>query len=384
MVDLRSALAFAKQYRTCPPVSMFKDPSWGNFIKEHIAICPYCSPESVERLGPWADLVKSWEVDLPPSAPADQEIRPGQIRFVRSDRAGWRKGLFYNPPGVLVLEKTVGVQDGYRVAQIYHDVSMAAPGDLVVDDGRTGAGDLMVECWNTYSMKGSYLGPVVGRLSEEALAAVTRMEKDVQAMPAWAVKPPPLEEHDVRLYFRELEAEVGFVFASAAAIEIMAEMERPRLAYNSADEMKQEMGRRFFGISWPERFQTLEEGLAAVRLPIEHYALAAADDEHEELAVNFVLVQAGVVKDIRPLRAEILQHKPLQDCLIIGGRILGLPPEQGESCLLTFLIPEGQTMLAAATAKFDWGSGHFTTTFKIAGERRGSLKIAVFCYIDDD
>jgi hypothetical protein len=254
----------------------------------------------------------------------------------------------------------------------------------VVDDGRTGAGDLMVECWNTYSMKGSYLGPAVGRLSEEALAAVTQMEKDLQALPTWAVKPPPLEEHDVRLYFRELEVEVGFVFASAAAGEIMAEMERPRLAYVSADVMKQEVGCRFSDISWPDHFETLEEGLAAVSFPIERYALAAADNEYEELAVNLVLVQADLVKDIQPLRAEIVQHEPLADNLIIGGRIIGLPPQQGESRLLAFLDREGQTMLAAATAKFNWGTGHFTSTFKTGQDSRGSLKIAVFCYIYDD
>jgi hypothetical protein len=383
MIDLRPALALAKQYRTCPPLRVLEDPAAGAFAQEHLSVCPYCKAQrGAEK--EWAELVESLQAQFPAQMLAEEEVRPGQIRFVCPQMAVWRGGLFYNPPGVLVLEKTDGVPDGYRVAQIYHDVSLAAPGDLVVDDGRTGAGDLMVECWNTYSMKGSYLGPAVGRLSEEALAAVTQMEKDLQALPTWAVKPPPLEEHDVRLYLRELEVEVGFVFASAAAGEIMAEMERPRLAYASPDAMKQDLGRRFPGVSWPERFDTLEEGLAAASLPIERYALAAADEAYEELPVNLVLIQAGAVRDILPLHAEIVQHSPVADGLIIGGRIIGLPSEQGESRLMAFLVREGKTMLAAATAKFEWGTGHFTTRFKTGPDSRGLLKMAVFCYSDDD
>jgi hypothetical protein len=383
MIDLRPALALAKQYRTCPPLHVLQDLGASTFVQEHLLVCPYCNIQRGAEQD-WAELVDSLKAQLPAQMLAEEEVQSGQIRFVRSHIAAWRGGFYYNPPGVLVLEKTEGVPDGYRVAQVYHDVSLAAPEDLVLDDSRTGAGDLMVECWNTYSLKGSYLGPVVGRLSEDVLGAVIRMEKDIQAAPAWAVIPPPMKDNDVRLFFRELEVEVGFVFASAAASEIMAEMERPHLAYVSVAEMKRRVDGRVTGLSWPERFETLEEGLAAARLPIERYAMAAADDEYEDLSVNLVLVQAEVVKDILPLRAEIVQHTFTQGRLIIGGRIIGLPTEQGEDRFLAFLVREGQTMLAAATARFDWSTGHFTTTFKTGQESHGSLKIAVFCYLDDD
>jgi len=99
----------------------------------------------------------------------------------------------------------------------------------MVDDGRTGAGDLMIECWNTYSMKGSYLGPAVGRLSDEALDGVYADGERRAGGTRLGGEAASVEEHDVPLYFRELEVEVGFVFASAAAGEIMDEMERPRL-----------------------------------------------------------------------------------------------------------------------------------------------------------
>jgi hypothetical protein len=383
MADLRPALALAKQYRTCPPLHVIEDPDAGEFAKEHLSICPYCRAER-GAAKEWGDLVDALQAQFPAQMSPEGGVRPGQIRFLRTDLAAWRSGCYYNPPAVLIIEKTEGVPDGYRVAQVYQDVSLAAPGDLVVDDGRTGVGDLMIECWNTYSMKGSYLGPVVGWLSEDTLAAVIRMETDLEAAPAWAVRPPPMQDNDVRLFFRELEVEVGFVFASAAADDILAEMERSHLAYVSAEEMKRDVARRSPGISWPERFDTLEEGLAAASLPIERYALAAADEAYEELPVNLVLIQAGAVKDILPLHAEIVQHSHVADGLIIGGRIIGLPSEQGEGRLLAFLVREGRTMLAAAATKFEWGTGRFTTTFKTTGESLGSLKIAVFCHIDDD
>ena len=386
MVDLRSALAFAKQYRTCPPVSMFKDPSWEMFINKHIAICPYCSTEIIERVAPLANLVKSWKTDLASSVPPDQEIRPGQIRFIRSDRACWRKGLFYNPPGLLVLEKSPGIKDGYRVAQIYHDVTLAGSGDLVLEDDQTGAGDLIVECWNTYSMKGSHLGPVVGKVADVVSSVVTRMEDDPEAVPAWAAKPLPMEEQDARIYFRELEVEVGYVFASRAVSEIMQEIEKayPVLLYGTAEKMKAEVEREFPGVVLPETFATLEEALVSARLPFESYAMAAADDESEVEPANFVLVVDGIVKAIRPIQVEVLERNLTAVGLIIGGRIIEMPRDHGERRLLAFLAREGRTVVPAADIKWDESTGHFALTFKLEDHKHRRLKIAVFCYVDAD
>jgi hypothetical protein len=387
MIDLRAHLAFAKQLRTCPPSRIMKNSDHGEAVKRHLAACPYCSAARDDEIETWSEFAENWKRALTPTtSAAESEVFPGQIRFIRKDLGRWRQNLYYTPPAVLVLDPVPGIRGAFRAAQVFFGAALAAPGDLVLEHARTGAGELMVECWNTYPVKSKDLGQQVGTVSEEVLAAVRALGQDPSAVPDWAVYPHRMQEHDVRIYFRELEVEVGYVFASAVVSELMDEVEKPRLklVYSSPEKMKAEVGRRVAGLAWPDRFETIEEGLAAARLPIERYAMAAADDEYEELAANLVLVQADAVKDIQPLRAEILQHTHLTDSLIIGGRIIGLPPEQGESRLMAFLVREGKTMLAAATAKFQWDTGHFTTTFKTGPDSRGLLKMAVFCYSDDD
>lgn len=386
MVDLRPALALVKQYRTCPPPHMFSAPGSSDFIKQHVLICPYCASMDFSSYKEWDEFVENWKNECPPPGLEGEEILPGQVRFVRPEMAVWREGLYYNPPGVLVLEKTAGVPDIYRVAQVYHDTSLAAPGDLVVDKALTDAGDIMVECWNTYSMKGTYLGSAVGRVPDEVLSFVIRMEKDPGFIPHWSAKPLPMEEEDVRVYFREIEVEVGYVFASAAVSELMADMERPRLflVYDSGEKMKKDLSRRIPGVSWPERFDTLEEGLAAARLPLEHYAMAAADDASEVEAANFVLVKGGIVWEIRPIHAEILQKAIVTGGVTIGGRLINMPNYKGERRLLAFLPREGRTMLRASELKWDESTGHFTATFRPSENGYGNLKLALFCYGDDE
>jgi hypothetical protein len=386
MVEMRSALAFAKQYRTCPPPHMYSAPGGSVFLKQHLSICPHCASQEVSGYKEWDEFVECWKNEFPASGVEDEEILPRQVRFIHPQMAVWREGLYYNPPGVLVLEKTAGVPDTYRVAQVYHDTSLAGPGDLVVDNARTGIGDIMVECWNTYSMKGSYLGPAVGRVPDEVLSSVIRMEKDLDFMPPWSAKPLPMGEEDVRIYFRELEAEVGYVFAAAAVSELMAEIERKRLVlvYDSGDEMKTDVSRRIPGVSWPERFETPEEGLAAARLPIERYAMAAADDASEVEAANFVLVKGGIVLEIRPMHAEILQKTMTPAGVTIGGRIIDMPKDKGERRLIAFLTRERETMLGVSELKWNESTGHFTANFKLLENAYGNLKLALFCYRDDE
>jgi hypothetical protein len=386
MMDLRSELSFARQLRTCPPTGIMMDPTHREAVEKHLAGCPYCRTGQVEDDRAWSELVSGWKGAMPSSSSSvDAGVAPGQIRFIRPELGRWRQGLYYTPPAVLVLSPVPGIRGAFRAAQVFFGSALAAPGDLVLEHARTGAGELMVECWNTYPVKGEDLGPKVGCVSDEVMEAARALGQDPTAVPDWAVYPHRMEEHDARIYFRELEVEVSYVFASEAVSELMDEVEKPRLklVYSSREKMKAEVGGELLKLDWPERFETLEEGLAAARLPSARYAMAAADEEGEVLAANFVLVQNGLVKDIRPIHAQILQRKAMQGGFIIGGRIIDMPQEQGMGRFLAFLEREGRTMLSAADAKFDRSTGHFTTTFKPGGEGHGSLKIAVFCYVDD-
>ena len=106
--------------------------------------------------------------------PGKTRVSAGQLRFLKPEMAGWHNRYFYNPPCVLVLETNNKIADEILVAQIYHDITMAAPGDLILDEARSGAGGIFVECWNTYTLKSSYLGPIVGTVTPEIIEAVKK------------------------------------------------------------------------------------------------------------------------------------------------------------------------------------------------------------------
>ena len=215
MHSRKSALTRARQYRRCPPPEIAEDPSHAAYMKQHLAVCPHCGAAESNRLKIWNDLSSRLKeyfcaAENNSEAPA---ISTGQLRFLKPGLAGWHNGYFFNPPCVLVLETAKEIADEIFVAQVYHEIGLAAPGDLILDDDRSGAGDLFVECWNTYTLKSSYLGPIIATVTPEIIETVKTMEKQADFLPDWALLPKPLTEHDPRLYFRELEIETGYVFA---------------------------------------------------------------------------------------------------------------------------------------------------------------------------
>lgn len=204
---------------------------------------------------------------------AAQGIRPGEVRNIQKECGRWKDGFYYVPPAVLVLDKIPDSGDAFRVAQVFPDTGLAGPGDLIVNRGGGGAADFMVECWNSYTMKGSHLGPAYEVLGDEDLAAALDLEKNPETRLPGKPEPPPMEENDVRLFFRELEVEVAYQFSSSAVAELMAELEEPEpwRAYDSVEEMVADTGRKIRDLVWPEVLGTPEEALAAVRLPSERY-----------------------------------------------------------------------------------------------------------------
>ena len=211
MYSRKLALTLAKQYRTCPAPVVRDDPSQRLEYERHLAICPYCSMQRVEEREAWIVLSKELEDLFADEKEHEQKemVCPGQFRFLRKDLAIWREGLFYNPPMVLVLEKTGVISDDVLVSQIYHDISLAGPGDLVLKDRQTPVGDLFIESWNLYTLKAADLGESLGSVPPEIINAARSFEKQPDAYPDWAILPRPFAENDSRIYFRELENRSG-------------------------------------------------------------------------------------------------------------------------------------------------------------------------------
>jgi len=213
MYSRKSALSQAKRYRTCPPPHIADHPSHKECMKHHLRICPYC-PLIMEDHRKWGNLTRQIQEMLPQSEKSGKEdkVRQGQFRYIQSDLGGWREGYFYNPPLVLVLEEIAEMPGEVLAAQTYHDIYLAAPGDLILTGDHTGTDEFFVECWNTYITAAANLDLSLGEVAPEIIAVVKALGKDSLAYPSWALQPKILTDYDTRIYFRELETEVSITF----------------------------------------------------------------------------------------------------------------------------------------------------------------------------
>ena len=201
MYSRKLALSLAKQYRTCPPNKIRTDSYHKESLKRHLELCPYCSTQQMQDPDPWEKLTsklqKIHSITRPPNI--DRQIIEGQLRPVFSALGRWRDGYFYNPPLVLVLETRRTISDDVLVAQTYHDIYLAGPGDLILTDERSSVGPLFVESWNTYTLKAGNLESSLELLPVEIVTAVKALEKNPEAYPAWAMHPRSFTQNDSRI-----------------------------------------------------------------------------------------------------------------------------------------------------------------------------------------
>jgi len=381
MYSRKLALTQARQYRTCPPPDIAKDPLHDKFFRQHLSICPYCNSKENEGLKTWADLSEALKNYYPAarSVSAKTGVAPGQLRFLKSELGTWHQGRYYNPPCVLVLEKFNVISDDLQAAQIYHDIALAASGDLIVEEKHTGIGDLFIECWNTYTLKSDYLGPIIGEISFEIVEAVKKMEEEPEVMPEWTILPRPLTEEDPRLYFRELEVEVGYFFASRAAEELVAKLEVSalKLVYSSPREIIAAIKDKSPGVYWAEVPATIEGVLATAQFPPEEYAMAAADDRRRKIPMNLVSVRHGRIKSFKPLEGEILQTENTAEGLAVGGHVAELPEGLYGSILLCFLESEKEGLLVPLSSKWDEDKRFFLIKLDSRQAETGQLRLAL-------
>ncbi|MDM8526053.1 hypothetical protein QUF80_21985 [Desulfococcaceae bacterium HSG8] len=207
MYSRKSALSQAKIYRTCPPPYIADNPSHKKQLQQHSEICPYCSDQVMESRRQWGNLATHIRHFI--QSPKKNNVLPGQLRCIRADLGRWHNGYFYNPPLVLVLENRKG---NILAAQTYHDICLAAPGDLILSGEQTGAEDMFAESWNIYILKSEDLEPCTGQVMPDIVNIIKQLNKNADAYPDWAPQPKNLADHDVRRYFREIEAETGRIF----------------------------------------------------------------------------------------------------------------------------------------------------------------------------
>ena len=106
MRSRKSALAWAKKYRTCPPPHIVDDAAHAEAMAAHREMCPYCNADDANSENIlWnriADVFPKAKKRYETAAAAGKDVPAGCLCWIRSERAGWRKNLYYSPP--LVLE----------------------------------------------------------------------------------------------------------------------------------------------------------------------------------------------------------------------------------------------------------------------------------------
>lgn len=378
MSTRRNLLTLARRYRTCPPPNQHPSPECEKNMKHHLRVCPYCAADS--GLADWRALLDSISPVLSPKPEPGQGILPGQLRYISSDQACWREGYFYSPPLVLILENDPSLSDEIRVAQTYPDIGLAAPGDLILTADQTGWNDLFVECWNTYPLRAGFLGPIVGAVSEKNLASVRRMEGDPTASPKDALLPRPLKEEDPRVYFRELEAEVGYTFASRAVESLMTEHERPllRLIDASPEELQNAIQGLKPKVEWHPAPDTPEAVFALAHLSSDAWAMAAADPGDETVPGNLFLLKKGRVQMFQTVPVQIHGWTPVEEGVEIFGQVGDIPESLGTSILLGYLYCGEGRIVSPLETEWDAAESRFRIVFSNADPKaRCELSLAV-------
>jgi hypothetical protein len=380
MYTRKQALAQAKQIRLCPPLHVRKDRHQQAEVMHHLSICPYCSMDSIEAL----EAQDALTIRIPAGYAAsplhgEEAAAKGQIRYIQNKQAVWRDGYHYNAPMVVVMTVNHTIADDILVAQLYDDNVLAAPGDLILSSEQTGAGDLFVECWNTYTLRACHLGSVVGHLEPYILTAIARLEQDPLAQPQWAQRPMPLLDHDPRVFFRNMEVEVAFSFGVQAAGELMTEYEASAEKRTSItpDYLREDLSAVIPGLRVLSGPASVEDILATARFPDEMLPMAASVEEGKRVVGNRVAVHNGRISALTPINIEIFDmHEPADGLAGFSGKIS--PAIQVPTSRMHFRFAESDTtIIEPKGCTYNAATGYFTVTFGTSSTDWKKLRLAV-------
>jgi len=383
MISRKESLRLARQYRTCPPPDIAGDPRYRQLVMEHFGLCPYCSFEMNELTATWGEMIAKIEgkVFQRSSCIGDGPPVPGELRPVHSSLASWRDGFYYSTPLVLVVYSPRAISDDLTVMQTYPDPMLAGEGDLILTDDQTGVGELFVETWHRYTLKAAHLGPAISWVSSTILTAIEAMIHDPRHLPEWAPLTLPMVEEDPRIYFRKIEVEVGFTFASQSAAALIAELEVGGLPdlFSSPQTLMNALKRQVPGIRWLRSQSDPMALIASAQCPDAYYARAAAGDAQEWIWANMVILRESGLESFQPVQVQIFTRHQAPEGLNFGGKIHDLPEGLAEVSIHCFLEMENGDLNPSDHLDWDAGNRYFFTSFSIASPGNARIRMALIC-----
>jgi hypothetical protein len=362
MYTRKTALALAIQARTCPPQPILDHPAHARHTSLHLAVCPFCSTRPSPELEACRHLSRSMEKQIH-QKPGPHSIEPGQIWRIDPALAQWRDQFYYFPPAVVVIQTPKPDTPGLLAAQIWHDIYLAGPGDLVVTPEDTPVDEpVFIETWNLYTLDPSFLTHYLGRIPAGTTADILKMNENPAFLPSDAIALLPLEENDPRHYFRKMEIEVGYTFARTAAQNLM---QTP--AMDLVTELKTQIRHLIPGatFSWPPK--TVEECFAVLEFPTESLALAAADQDQEKITATHLRLapdpEDPLVTSITPFYCVIHNETGNDEPYTVNGSLADLHFDLEKTRFSCYLADSQNQTLEKGIIRIDPESHAFIATF---------------------
>lgn len=382
MNDRRSALTQARRFRGCPPAAIRSIPGERERIFLHDARCPICRDSDANEASEWHALARKVVGGHHPGAQIPRKVfHAGDLAWVKPHLGRWVDHTYHNPPLVLVLDAQSRLFDEIQVAQVYHDPTMAGPGDLVLTDDRTGIGELFIEPWNRYLLKKSDLDHPVATLGEEICQAVVQLAEDGARYPSWAMRPRPFKAEDPRRYFREIEIEVGRVFAVRSVSPRPDAMAIDGLfsGYDSPSGMIRALEGRFGAVRWPKAADDIQSVLTGAEFDLSTLPMAADTGETDRFTGMVFIVENGEVTAVEPIAVRVYHAHPDAREHTLSGQIGPLEPELFLcGAFFRLMMPDGARIQSAAS-DVDPASGVFSVRFPIAPTGTPPLRVTLIC-----
>ncbi|GBC63093.1 hypothetical protein DENIS_4082 [Desulfonema ishimotonii] len=342
------ALIQARIFRTCPPADILNDPAHAAEVRRHLEQCAHCSRRLREETA-WCRWAERLREKLNPGRHESHEIVPGRLCLISPDAGQWHGDYFYTPPLVLVAEMPRTRFSTVKVFQTWHDICLAAPGDLILSEAETGGDALFAEGWNAFTIDAGLLEPTSGRVSPRIIDTLNGLAENPAAYPDWALIPRPLTANDPRTDFRRIEAGVSKVF-SGGKLTVPNTVPPPLYPAEDARFLLRESAPGYHAAPLSEALKQISEVTGS---PLE------------KSEAGIMAIKDGRMKRLRALSLGHKRFRLSEKTLTVQGAVANLAEIPADSDVSDIALVSGTELRTAVTFSWNRHTGRFSAVFEI-------------------